>query len=32
MLFDDPALQKLKNSFESEKIKKDGYVKANENR
>ena len=30
MLFDDPALQKLKNSFESEKIKKDGYVKANE--
>ncbi len=30
MLFDDPALQKLKNSFESEKVKKDGFVKANE--
>lgn len=28
MLFDDPALRQLKNNFEKEKVKKEGYVKA----
>lgn len=28
MLFDDPALRQLKNNFENDKVKKEGYVKA----
>ena len=30
MLFDDPALRQLKNTFEKEKIKKEGFVKASD--
>ncbi|MGN0901895.1 MAG: exoribonuclease II [Succinivibrio sp.] len=30
MLFDNPALQQLKNNFESEKVKKEGVIKATE--
>ena len=27
MLFDDPALRQLKNTFEKEKVRKEGYIK-----
>lgn len=30
MLFDDPALRQLKNTFEKEKVKKEGFVKASD--
>ena len=30
MFFDDPVLRQLKNNFEKEKIKKEGYVKASD--
>lgn len=28
MLFDDPALRQLKSAFSSEKVRKEGFVKA----
>lgn len=28
MLFDDPALRQLKNTFEKEKVRKEGYIKS----
>lgn len=30
MLFNDPALLKLKNTFEKEKVRKEGFIKATE--